>query len=182
MTKTHWKKLYNPDYLGAYSLANETGGYIDRIMVVESVKSDRVTGPNNKSEDCVICRFKGESKPMILNATNCKQMVKLSGSEFVENWVGMAVTLYVSKVKAFGDIVDALRIKAAPKQQAPKPAAKEILSPTHPKWSGAVSALFLGSVTIETIKLGYELSPENEALLIDASKQQGEQQEEAQTQ
>lgn len=167
--KTHWKKLYNPDYLGAYSLANESGGYSERIMTVESVKSDRVTGPNNKSEDCVICKFKGESKPMILNATNCKQMVKLSGSDFVENWTGLAVTLYVSKVKAFGDVVDALRIKAA-KQVAAAPIKKEQLTPEHPKWEGAVAAVKVGTTTIENIKLKYDLSADNEALLVGSNE------------
>jgi len=49
---------------------------------------------------------------MILNRTNAKAIEKVANSGLVEDWVGVGVTLYVEKgVKAFGDVVDALRIR-----------------------------------------------------------------------
>ena len=56
--------------------------------------------------------FKEFDKGMILNRTNARAIEKVSGSGLVEDWVGVQVTLYVEKgVKAFGDVVDALRIR-----------------------------------------------------------------------
>ena len=40
MAKTHWKKLSNPDYLGAYAL--DPGK--DLIVTIQSVGEERVTG------------------------------------------------------------------------------------------------------------------------------------------
>lgn len=114
--KTHWKKLTNPDYLGAYSLAGENG-YTEKVVTIESVRQETVTGSDGKKEVCMVAHLVGE-KPMILNATNCKAIAKVSGSSFVEDWAGVAVTLYVQQgVKAFGDVVDALRVR--PKAPAP---------------------------------------------------------------
>lgn len=164
MTKTHWKKLQNPDYLGAYSLADTNGKYTEQFVTITKVELKRVKGLNNKEEDCITCWFKQYPKPMILNATNCKQLVKLTGSEFIENWVGKSVTLYVSKVRAFGENVDALRIKEARNQ--PKEPEKEELNPSHPKWEGAVMAVKSGTTTVEAIETKYKISEENKKLLV----------------
>ena len=49
---------------------------------------------------------------MILNRTNAKAIEKVAGSGLIQDWVGTKVTLYVeSGVKAFGEVVDALRIR-----------------------------------------------------------------------
>ena len=97
---------------------------------------------------------------MILNATNCKSLVKLSGSDFIENWAGLKVTLYVTKVKAFGDNIDALRIKAASQF-----VDKEELTPTHPKWEGAKKAILSGATTLELIEAKYKITDANRTLL-----------------
>ena len=56
---------------------------------------------------------------MILNATNMKMIAKVLGSNFVEDWSGRKVWIGTEKVRAFGDVVDALRIRRyAPKQTA----------------------------------------------------------------
>ena len=98
---------------------------------------------------------------MILNATNCKTLVKLSKSEFIENWIGLTVTLYVAKVKAFGEVMDALRIRSF-KQTAPPPqTAKPELNPNHPKWNDAIKSLQSGQTTIENILAYYQVSEAN---------------------
>ena len=49
---------------------------------------------------------------MILNRTNAKAIENVSGSVLGQDWVGVQVTLYVEQgVKAFGEVVDALRIR-----------------------------------------------------------------------
>ena len=104
----HWKKQFNYDYLGSYSL----DGKREVVVTVKGVGSAKVTGQSGRKEDCFVVNFNEFDKPMILNRTNAKAIEKVSGSGLVEDWVGTRVTLYVEKgVKAFGDVVDALRIR-----------------------------------------------------------------------
>lgn len=105
--KTHWKKLQNPDYLGAYSL--DPGK--DLILTIKVVKVEQVTGPDNRKEDCTVAHFVEDSKPMILNATNSKIITKLYKTPYIEEWAGKKIQIYSTEVKAFGDVVEALRIR-----------------------------------------------------------------------
>ena len=107
MEKTHWKKLTNPDYLGAYSF--NTGE--EKVLTISRVKQETVIGTDGKKEECTVARFKENEKPMILNATNCKTIAKLYNTPFIEEWVGKRIKIYVTQVKAFGDVVEALRIR-----------------------------------------------------------------------
>jgi hypothetical protein len=107
-TLTHWKKLTNPDYLGAYAL--EPGQ--DLIVTIKSVANEVVTGSDGKKETCSVMRFAENVKPMILNATNSKMITKLLKTPYIERWAGRKIQIYVENgVKAFGDVVDALRIR-----------------------------------------------------------------------
>lgn len=118
--KTNWKKLINPDYLGAYSLDNGNGEYTDLIVTIKRIKVETVTGPEGKKENCPVAYFaESGTKPMVLNATNMKTLQKLFRSKYIEDWEGGKIQLFVAQVKAFGDVVDALRIRPyAPKVQA----------------------------------------------------------------
>ena len=104
---THWKKLQNPDYLGAYAL--NPGEEI--IATIKSVKNENVIGTDGKTENCTVARFIEPIKPMILNVTNCKIISKLYKTPYIENWAGKKIQIYATKVKAFGEIVEALRIR-----------------------------------------------------------------------
>lgn len=104
---THWKKLTNPNYLGAYSIENGC----DLILTIKYVQEEKVTGTDGKKDDCVVCHFVENAKPMILNATNMKTITKLYKTPYVEEWAGKKIQIGVEKVKAFGDIVDALRVR-----------------------------------------------------------------------
>lgn len=115
--KTHWKKLTNPNYLGAYSI--EDGR--DLILTIKNVREEKVIGTDGKKDDCVVCYFYENVKPMILNSTNMKMIAKLYKTNFIEDWVGKKIQVGIEQVRAFGDIVDALRIrKIIPQEQAPK--------------------------------------------------------------
>jgi len=104
----HWKKQFNYDYLGSYSL----DGKKEAIVTISKLDTDKVTGQQGRKEDCFVVYFNEFDKPMILNRTNAKAIEKVAGSGLVENWVGTQVTLYVEQgVKAFGEVVDALRIR-----------------------------------------------------------------------
>jgi hypothetical protein len=115
--KTHWKKLTNPNYLGAYSF-NEGE---EKILTIKSVSDELVKGEDGKEERCIVARFVEPEKPMILNKTNCKTIQKVYKTPYIEDWANRKIQIYVEQVKAFGDVVEALRIrKFIPKVAAPK--------------------------------------------------------------
>lgn len=120
MKKTHWKKLYNPDYLGSYSLNPGE----DMVVTIKSLNSEIVTGADGKKEECMVLRFTDADKPMILNATNAKMITKIHKTPYKEEWVGKRIQLYAKDVKAFGEVVEALRIRPFVPKDAPKQGEK----------------------------------------------------------
>ena len=109
MSETHWKKLINPDYLGAYSL--EPGK--DMILTIAKVQREMITGTGGKKEECPVCHWQEEQKPMILNVTNMKTIGKMYGN-YIEQWAGKRVQIYASTTKFGGDVVECLRIRKDP--------------------------------------------------------------------
>lgn len=85
----------------------------DLILKIKSVNTDKVKGTGGKSEECLILHFEGNGiLPMILNRTNSKMIEKIHATPYIEEWKGKLIQVYVeSGVKAFGDVVDALRIR-----------------------------------------------------------------------
>ena len=108
---THWKKLTNPNYIGSHDF--QPGQELN--VTIESITSELVKcfdGKTTKVEHCMIAHIKGAKKPLILNKTNCKIISKALNTPYIEEWTGKQITLYVAKVKAFGETVDAIRVKA----------------------------------------------------------------------
>lgn len=103
---THWKKLANPEYLGAYAF--EPGE--EKIVTIRSVGRESVTGSGGKKEDCTVIRLYDE-KPMIVNTTNAKAIQKLLDTPYIEEWAGKSIILKTMKVQAFGETTDAVRVK-----------------------------------------------------------------------
>jgi len=112
--KTHWKVQFNYDYMGSYSLPDGK----DVILTIKETKKEQVTGTNGKKEDCFVCYFIESDKPMILNRTNCKTISKIAGSAFIEDWPNVRVQLGIDTVSAFGESVEALRIRNIKPQPA----------------------------------------------------------------
>lgn len=158
MELTHWKKLTNPNYIGAYSL--QPGE--ERTVEVVKVVREKVKGEGGKEEECTVAYLKGE-KPFILNATNCKTLTRVFDSPFIEQWAGKRCTIYAAKIKAFGEEMEALRVKPV------KPPLPE-LSPQSDKWIGAIQALAEGKVKMDWIKARYTITKENEKQLIKESE------------
>lgn len=146
---THWKKLTNPNYLGSYSL--EPGQ--DLTVEIIRVQKELVTGAGGEKEECIVATLNGQ-KPMILNKTNCKTIEKIYGTPYIEEWSGKKVTLYAEKVKAFGEVVEALRIR---KNVDIRPE----LTPESERWDGAIEALTSGKCDIKLIKKNFRISQEN---------------------
>lgn len=152
MKKTHWKKLDNPNYLGAYSLID--GETKEATFLIERVTLEKA----GKNEDeCKVAYLK-DSKPMILNTTNCKIIEKMYNTPFIEDWAGKSITVFVQKVKAFGEMVDALRIKPVVPKTLPE------LLPDTDNWKNVITGMKNG-YTVEQVKCKYSISTENEKRL-----------------
>jgi hypothetical protein len=155
---THWKKLTNPEYIGAYSLQpNE-----QKTVTIVNVCRQKVKGTDGKEQDCTVAILLNE-KPFILNKTNCKILTKIFGTPYIENWKEKRIIIHAEPVRAFGETVDAIRV-------LPLIPILPTLVPTSPKWEGAVQALRESKTTIEAIMKGYQLTEENKELLIKQSK------------
>lgn len=106
MEKVHWKKLTNPDYLGAYALDPDE----DVILTIKSVAKERFTGTSGKVEEGLVVHFE-EDKPLICNKTNAKAISKAVGSPYLNDWIGKRIACYIAKVDAFGERVEAVRVR-----------------------------------------------------------------------
>jgi hypothetical protein len=148
---THYKKVYNPDYIGSWALIDGSDNP-ELTVTIDRITSEMIANTDGKKESCVVAHLKGQ-KPMVLNATNLKSITKVLGTPFIEQWAGRQITLYVKKVKAFGDVVDALRVRET--------ISKESLNPTHPKWNDAKAAIASGTVTVDQIQKKYLVSPQH---------------------
>lgn len=155
--KTHWKKLTNPTYLGAYDFTEGE----KRVLTIDKVIQDKVKGQDGKDEDCTICHFVG-SKPMILNVTNCKAIAKAYGTNYIEEWSGKKVTLFTATVSAFGQTVEALRIEQIePKEKSPM---------NDKRFEQGLQAVKDGKTTIESIQNSYKLTDDQVAKLEECQK------------
>jgi len=112
---THWKQNFDYKFTGAYELQpNE-----EKIVTIQKTCKEEVNSTDGTKKMCLVAYFTDSPKPMVLNKTNCKTIEKMY-SPFVENWVGKKITVFSAKVKAFGETVDALRIRpTAPKAHVP---------------------------------------------------------------
>lgn len=110
-TVTHWKKLTNPNYIGAHDFQPNQ----ELTVTIESVATEMVKhfdGKKLDEESCIVAKLKGAKKPLILNKTNCKIISRNLDTPYIEQWPGKSITLYVAKIRAFGETVEALRVKS----------------------------------------------------------------------
>lgn len=105
--KTHWKSLQNNDYIGAYAF--QPGE--EKTVTISTVGVETVLGAEGRKEDCTVVHFEGGVKPLILNATNSKMIQKVLQSPYIEDWAGRSIVLGVETVSAFGERVEAVRVK-----------------------------------------------------------------------
>ena len=154
--KTHWKKLKNPNYIGSYELLDGSENP-ELIVTINKVVKESVKGSDGKSEECTVAYLDGQ-KPFILNSTNSKAIESIVGSPFIEDWSGQRICLYVKTIKAFGEMMEALRVKDAPKTKS--------LSQGSDAWNKAVQYVKNGGA-IEDILKKYPLSESDQEKLIE---------------
>ena len=112
----------NPNYLGSWDLDELPNR--EAILTIEKIIDEEVVTGTQK-ESCTICYWTDSAfNPMILNVTNKKTICKLHKTKDNEKLKGKSVIIGIERVKAFGDIHDALRIR---------PRMPQIVSAVKPK-------------------------------------------------
>ena len=157
--KTHWKKVFNSDYLGSHDLDEGK----DLIAVIDHVETREVKDTSGNKSKRNVAIFKGKVKPMILNVTNCKLIKPFAGSNYIEDWNDIPIQIYSTDVKAFGEIVEALRIR--PKQPNLE---KPELTPENQAWPNAIKYLQKPGKSIDGVLVNWKMSQENIDKLQDA--------------
>ena len=105
----HWKKTFNPNFLGEWDF--EPGH--DKVLTIKSTLVEECTFEGGRKESKNVVHWVENEKPMILNATNSKMLVKLTGKKYFDEWDGLKIQLYVDptvKGKS-GDVVGGVRIR-----------------------------------------------------------------------
>ena len=99
----------NPNFLGSWDLEELPGREV--TLLIDKIVDETVVA-NGKNEVCTVCHWTDKNfKPMILNVCNKKCLAKLYKTKDTDKLRGKAVTIGIDKVKAFGDVYDALRIR-----------------------------------------------------------------------
>lgn len=77
-------------------------------VTIRQVTIEEVQGDNGKEKVPAVW-FKGAAKALLMNKTLAMQIAALHGPE-TDDWTGKRVTLYATKVKAFGKTHDVIRV------------------------------------------------------------------------
>ena len=121
--KTHWKKVVSdPNFIGEGDFQEGE----EKILTIARVNANEtVTTAEGKSSKAVVHWKEPGNKPMILNVARSKNIEKVAGSGFFEDWPGVRVQLYIEHgIKAFGEVVSAVRVrpfKPRVQEQTPLP-------------------------------------------------------------
>lgn len=143
--KTHWKRLINPDYIGAYWLNDGE----DATVTIDYVARELVTGTGGKKEECTVAHLVGV-KPFILNVTNSKSIAKLYGP-YIEDWAGKEITLYASTAKMSGDTVECLRVR-------PTVTVRTAPAISDARLKKAIESIQKGEYTAQKLEAGFTLT------------------------
>lgn len=138
-------KSFNSSYIGGWTF--EDG---DKVLTIKDVQPMMVRNEKNQSGEEKMCiLFEETDKPMVLNSTNNDTITKVLGSSLFDNWIGKQILIGTEKVRAFGDIWDAVRVRP----ELPKPKTTD---PITPEQIDAINGLIeTGAITNANMMLKY---------------------------
>ena len=146
MTKTHWREIKQTEYLGGHDLSDGKGGFKEIAVTIKRAMKKKVQDIQGDSTDELVLEFADKTKPMIVNVTNARAITKLAGSPHIEDWAGKEIVIGTTKVKAFGEVHDALRVRPyPPKKQAPTVLCVECNKPIAPHKGAPVETIIAKS-------------------------------------
>ena len=102
----HYQEYFKT-FLGGWSFENG-----DETLTIKSVQEEEMydaeTGGKKKG---LAVRFEEKDLPMVLNVTNASTIADVTGSSKLADWIGKRIIVGTSKVKAFGRMHDAIRVR-----------------------------------------------------------------------
>jgi len=128
MEHTHWRKILESPYLAGAELDDGNGKFQPIVLTIKSAGDEMVREiGTNKEEKCLVIHWQENRKPMICNVTNAKAIEKATGTAYVQEWAGHKIKIGTEKVKAFGEMWDALRVRPVAPQVAQKAPTQQIV-------------------------------------------------------
>lgn len=79
-------------------------------LTIRSVTLEDMQSHDNKTVTKPCLWFTNATKGMVLNRTNTMTIAELHGPE-TDLWAGKRITIYATKVRAFGKMEDAIRVR-----------------------------------------------------------------------
>ena len=153
MGKTHYRNVMKSDHLGVADIEDLVEAGKPLLFTIAKAQQEIGAKVAGRRIDANIAYFAENIKPLVLNSTNSRVVANICGSPFVEDWVNVAVEIYVDKgVKMKGEVVGGVRLKAAP--------FKEVMNEQHPKW-GEASERVAAGMTLEQIRQFYKITEED---------------------
>lgn len=115
------------NYLGGWSFADG-----DQILTIKDVYEQEVRSKDSGTETKLTVIYEETDLPMVLNRTNADMIARVTGTSYTGDWIGKKIKVGSSKVRAFGDVFDAIRVRdekitAASTEKATTPQLKAIL-------------------------------------------------------
>ena len=102
----HYQEYFN-SFLGGWSFADG-----DRTLTIKSISEEEMFDAKTQEKKTGLClRFFEEQLPMVLNKTNAEMIASVIGSDATADWIGKKIVVGTSKVKAFGKVNDAIRVR-----------------------------------------------------------------------
>ncbi len=155
MSKDHYRAVFKSDHLGVPDLEDfiEEGRPLKFTIQRTDQGKHKVAG---KQINCNVAFFAEGIKPMVLNATNSKQIAKFAKSNFVQDWNNIPIEMYIdSSVKMKGATVGGIRIKPVQPRSE-----KETMNEHHKFWEEAKKRVQAGMGLME-MRSNYNISDED---------------------
>ena len=115
--------MFPSEYLCAEDLKGQ-----DVNLTIKTVETFKVRMRDGGSEEKWTLTFDGTDKKLILNRKSQPDSIAQMHGLKAENWPGKRITLYTARVLAFGEMVDAIRIREKVPSETPNgPDTKDCL-------------------------------------------------------
>jgi hypothetical protein len=116
-------KIFPSKYVKAADLEGRT-----ITLTISKVTMDEMLTHDNKKVKKPVVWFERATKGFVINLTNALIIGNLYGDE-TDNWAGCRISLYPTKVRAFGEMQDCIRVReeipASPRSVATAPQVEE---------------------------------------------------------
>ena len=103
-----WEKVLDPNFINA-ELIGPVGS--ERIVTIKDIDFRETFDQKKNAKEMKQSLILEECKPMILNKTNTKSLIKLFGSREPAACVGKKIVLYVTDVKVGKTMTTGIRIR-----------------------------------------------------------------------